>query len=314
MRIEHPLRNAIDLVIHHAPIEVQLIVTRRCNLNCGYCHEADRSSEHVPTPVLKRRIDAIHRLRAVSVTLLGGEPLLHPDIVTLVAYAHQRCQVSMTTNGYLLEPELIERLNDAGLTTLQLSIDALVRSRGAYIQKTLDTLRGKLDMLCHLATFDAHVTVVLCPETVQGFRHLLREIKRYPIRVSINLVHDENGRCTIKGLPYLDAWSGHFETGQVFSHLEEQYGTRLLRGDPEQWHCRAGERSLYVDENGQVQYCASQRGRIHCDIENYDAEMARQHGSWKKGCERGCSVFCVYRASLVDNSPLTAMSRMLRNG
>lgn len=314
MRIEHPLRSAVSLVLYRAPIEVQLIVTRRCNLSCGYCNEANGSSPPVPSDVLRRRIDAAHRLRSVSITMLGGEPLLHPDIVSLVSYANRQCQVSITTNGFLLEPDTVRKLNDAGLSTLQLSIDGLERSSGGYIQKSLRSLRHKLDMVCRLAAFETHATVVLCPETLLGFGRLLGELRQYPIRVSINLVHDANGKTVIQGIPYLDAWQEHFTTSQVFSRLEQQYGANLLRGNPQDWHCRAGERSLYVDEFGEVQYCASQRGRVGCDIEHYDTANAHRHGSQKKGCEQGCSVFCVYRASLVDNSPLRAATQLIRKG
>lgn len=312
MRVEHPLRSAVDLVFCHAPIEVQLIVTRRCNLSCGYCNEADHASPPVPTDVLKRRIDAIHRLRAVSITLLGGEPLLHPDLASIVSYANRRSQVSITTNGFLLEPDIISGLNDAGLSTLQLSIDAMERS-GRYIQKSLDCLQRKLEMVCQLAAFDTHVTVVLCPETLPRFSELLRALKQFPVRVSVNLVHDASGKSLVSGSPYLLAWLEHFHVSRVFSTLEQRYGSSLLQGEPRDWHCRAGERSLYVDELGQVQYCASQRGRIGCDIEDFDTKAARRNGALKKNCERGCSVFCVYRASLVDNNPLFAAAQLLKN-
>ena len=63
----------------YRPLVTNLVITRRCNLSCGYCQEYDKVSPPVPTAVLKARIDHLRRLRSVMVTLTGGESLLHPD-------------------------------------------------------------------------------------------------------------------------------------------------------------------------------------------------------------------------------------------
>ena len=66
----------------------QLIVTRRCNLSCGYCNEFDKVSQPVPYETLTQRID--HLTDELGVTImdfLGGEPLLHPRMPNLIAHA-----------------------------------------------------------------------------------------------------------------------------------------------------------------------------------------------------------------------------------
>src|SRR5689334_23379972 len=106
------------------PLIANLIITRRCNLSCGYCYEYDKVSPPVPLETLKERIDHIARLRAVFVTLTGGESLLNPDADKVVAYAREQGLVPfLNTNAYLLTKEWIERLNDAGLYGMQISVD-----------------------------------------------------------------------------------------------------------------------------------------------------------------------------------------------
>src|SRR6266516_4513861 len=119
MRIDHPFRSAFDLLFRKSPIEAQLVVIRRCNLSCGYCSEYDAHSPEVPFDVLCTRIDAIHRLRAANIAMLGGEPLLHSRIDDVVRHAAERAQVSVTTNGFLLDRKMIDRLGEAGLANLQ---------------------------------------------------------------------------------------------------------------------------------------------------------------------------------------------------
>ena len=67
------------------PLLAQFVVTRRCNLACGYCHEYDAVSPPVDAELLMRRIDHAAGLGTLVITLTGGEPLLHLRLVELVA-------------------------------------------------------------------------------------------------------------------------------------------------------------------------------------------------------------------------------------
>ena len=151
-------------------MDAQLIVTRRCNLSCGYCYEYDNFSEPVPFEILKTRIDALHRLGAINITMLGGEPLMHPEIAELVRYAGRKANVSIVTNGFLLRNGVIESLNEAGLNNLTVSIDTLHADPSRYIQKSFRSLHTRLARLQNLAKFDVHVTAVLCESSRDDFR------------------------------------------------------------------------------------------------------------------------------------------------
>jgi len=317
MRIEHPLRAAFDLLVRKSPVEAQLVVIRRCNLSCGYCSEYDEHSAEVPYEVLCARIDAIHRLRAVNIALLGGEPLLHSRVDDLVRHAARRAQVSITTNAFLLDRTMIDRLGDAGLSNLQVSIDALRPDASRYVQKTLRSLRPKLDRLAAHARFDVHVTTVLCAETLADFEDLMRELGEYPFRISVNIVHDDRGQAVARGAAFVRAWERHFHEGRPFSFIEEDYGRRILSGERPSWTCQAGARFLYVGEDGTVELCSAQRGRIGKKITEYTESDLEAHRGRPKGCEEGCSILCVYRDSLLDNDPAAlglAMLRGLRAG
>jgi MoaA/NifB/PqqE/SkfB family radical SAM enzyme len=84
------------------PLLVQLVVTRRCNLSCGYCSDATTCRAGT-VEVLEQRIDHIAKLGTLVLTLTGGEPLLHPKLDHLIARAVSHGMVVTTiSNGYPL--------------------------------------------------------------------------------------------------------------------------------------------------------------------------------------------------------------------
>src|ERR1019366_10775107 len=102
------------------PIMAHIIPTRRCNLSCTYCNEYDDFSKPVPTETVIARINHLADLGTVIVTLSGGEPLLHPDLDEIIRAMRRRGLIAgMITNGYLLTPDRVQRLNRAGLDWMQ---------------------------------------------------------------------------------------------------------------------------------------------------------------------------------------------------
>jgi MoaA/NifB/PqqE/SkfB family radical SAM enzyme len=282
-------------------MDAQLIVTRRCNLSCGYCSEYDNFSEPVPLEILKERIDALHRLGSMNITMLGGEPLMHPDLPELVSYAGRKANVSVVTNGFLLRNSAIESLNAAGLNNLTVSVDTLHADPTRYIQKSFRSLKTRLERLARLAKFDVHVTAVLCESSKDDFRELMREIQAFGFRMSLNLIHNHKGYIAIGGEPYQGLYEEFYREGEPFTFLDYEYGKALLAGETPEWKCRAGARYLYVDEHGDVQLCASQLGRLGKPILEYTKADLDANSKSYKGCEEGCSVGCAFRCSLVDD-------------
>jgi MoaA/NifB/PqqE/SkfB family radical SAM enzyme len=314
MKIEKPLKTLYDIVVHGAPIEAQLIVTRRCNLSCGYCFEYDNTSAPVPTDEIFRWIDSLHRLKVVHMTLLGGEPLMHPQVADIVAYGRRHSTVSITTNGFLISDAMIEKLNAADLSHMQISIDTSKPDPSNYIQKSLKVLRPKLARLKKLATFDLHLAAVLCEHSKDEVKELLQEAKELGIPISLSVMHDDVGRVAITGEPYLSLYQyyGDHTNHFGFSLVDFEYSHKLLEGKTPKWRCRAGARSLYVDEFGKVQLCASQRGRLDKPVVDYTWDDIRTHSRTDKGCEDGCAVDCVFRASQVDNDKMGLLKALLK--
>src|SRR6185437_7501895 len=98
------------------PILAHIIPIRRCNLACKYCNEYDDVSKPVPLETMFQRVDKLAALGTTVVCISGGEPLLHPELDSIIGRARGHGIIAgLITNGYLLTAERIQRLNAAGL-------------------------------------------------------------------------------------------------------------------------------------------------------------------------------------------------------
>src|SRR5215475_548386 len=137
-----------------------IIPTRRCNLACTYCNEFDDFSAPIPIDEMVRRIDRLGYLKTAIVTISGGEPLLHPEIETIIQrIRHHGMIAGIITNGYLLTPKKIQALNDSGLEHLQISIDNI--QPDDVSKKSLRVLDRKLEHLAEFAEFAVNINSVI---------------------------------------------------------------------------------------------------------------------------------------------------------
>src|SRR5437879_8019365 len=148
------------LVSTKHPILVHIIPMRQCNLACTYCNEFDDFSKPVPLEEMKKRLDALADMGTSIITISGGEPLMHPDLDEVIRHMRRRGMIAgLITNGFYLNKERIERLNEAGLEHLQISIDHVVPDE--LSQKCLKTLDCRVVMLSQDAVLTLNINSVL---------------------------------------------------------------------------------------------------------------------------------------------------------
>lgn len=111
---------------------MRLSVTDQCNLSCCYCKPngtpyCQKNTQRInffETLEVARHIDSIAGINKIRIT--GGEPLLAPNVATLVHKLHQqfpKAELCLTTNGILLK-RFVRDLKQAGLHRINISLDA----------------------------------------------------------------------------------------------------------------------------------------------------------------------------------------------
>jgi MoaA/NifB/PqqE/SkfB family radical SAM enzyme len=284
------------------PLLAHIIPVRRCNLACTYCNEFDDFSPPVPIETMYQRIDKLADLGTSLVTISGGEPLLHPELDDVIRRIRKNGMVAgLITNGYLLVPERIERLNHAGLEWLQISIDNAMPDEVS--KKSLKVLDKKLQLLAEYADFHVNINSVVgggIPNPQDALTISKRALE-LGFTSTVGIIHDGSGQLQ----PLNDEERGIY---QEIKSMEKRSFTRInafqdniAQGRPNQWRCRAGARYLYICENGLVHYCSQQRGYPGVPLENYTTADIRREYFTEKSCAPHCTVSCVHQVSIFDS-------------
>mgnify|MGYP001084772814 CR=1 FL=1 len=121
-----------------APICITWEVTGVCNLRCRHCLSSagERVNGELSLKEAKELIDELAEMQVFYVNVGGGEPFCRPDLFDIIAHAVRRdLPLQISTNGTLIDPELVGRLSDLPYLYLQVSLDGATR-------RVNDAIRG----------------------------------------------------------------------------------------------------------------------------------------------------------------------------
>jgi GTP 3',8-cyclase len=158
MQLE-PLKDGHGRVIG----DLRVSVTDRCNFRCQYCMPAEglpwlERDEILSFEEIARLVALFASMGVHDVRLTGGEPLVRrdfPRLAAMLADIEQVHDLSVTTNGYLLERDA-EALVRAGIDRFNVSVDSLQKDRFFELTRR-DALPQVLRGLATLGQFpEAH--------------------------------------------------------------------------------------------------------------------------------------------------------------
>ena len=100
--------------------------TSACNLTCEGCYRENVAKSHKPLELVRREVETFRDLRnSDGISIAGGDPLMHPQIVDIVALiAEQGFKPVINTNGGMLTRELLRELKQAGAVGFTFHIDS----------------------------------------------------------------------------------------------------------------------------------------------------------------------------------------------
>jgi len=122
-------RNVKAAMAGHAwPATANLAITMRCQCNCVHCSAApfkEPKRRELTSDEIKSVVTQAVNMGSTLVIFVGGDPLLHKDIYNFIAHVDRNKAVPMIfTNGDLLTADNVKKLADAGLFSMNISIDS----------------------------------------------------------------------------------------------------------------------------------------------------------------------------------------------
>ncbi|MET8089571.1 GTP 3',8-cyclase MoaA [Micromonospora sp. NPDC005220] len=187
--------------------DLRVSLTDKCNLRCTYCMPAEglpwlAGPELLTDEEIVRLVRvAVELLGVTEVRFTGGEPLIRPglvDIVAAVAALEPRPRVSLTTNGIGLD-RLAPALRAAGLDRVNVSLDTLDPGRFTKL-----TRRPRLDAV--LAGLAGASAAGLSPVKINSV--LMRGVNEDEAPALLRFALDHNYQLRIIEQMPLDAQHG----------------------------------------------------------------------------------------------------------
>lgn len=108
--------------------------TSKCNLSCYGCYRINKSNSHKTLEDIKYELDVFKKYRKTDcISIAGGEPLLYPDLIDLVAEIKSRgLKPIVNTNGIALTKELLHELKKAGVFGFTFHVDSKQKREGWF--------------------------------------------------------------------------------------------------------------------------------------------------------------------------------------
>ncbi len=331
------LRTNIDI---SRPTQVYALINRRCNSKCKMCdcwRDPSIWDQELPAAIWNRFIDDLSDFsKGFSLSLSGGEPLLKQDLFEILDRCKARkVATSVTTNGLLLNERNINKLLEAQLLTLNISLDSLA-------DEVNDVLRGvpdetaivlkNLDKLIELNRASGTNTPIVLKAVVSKYNlndlHILAEYAR------------DNGLSGVSYQPLFE-WSDEsremmdvdFEdlakaVDRLVQMKEDGYPILNSKSSILQWNdyfagkakrttsaCVVPLRNIFIDYIGNIVICGRHGntiGNIKDDLisEIWFKQETRKMRKRLVHCKQMCLATCTIKRSFKDY--LALFSRLRR--
>jgi MoaA/NifB/PqqE/SkfB family radical SAM enzyme len=219
----------------------------------------------------------------------------------------------MSTNGFLLNRQLLADLQEAGLDDMQISVDRMTPI--ASTRKAMKSIVHKLDWFKD-SKVRLNVSGVLFKDTLDEMAQVIDTCLDLGIPVSARVVHDDlvHDRALRKAseseplLRLLEQQEKLKRSGQKIRSTWNllTYQKKMLRQEPIEWTCIAGYKYFFVSSTGKFWLCSQVRTERHI-LEITQEDLLGYNR--KKNCQAGCGVYCTVEASLAVSHPLRYAGR-----
>lgn len=271
-------------------LSLTIAPTIDCNFACPYCYETPKKGfmdKTVQEAILKMIKDSAKSTRKIYISWYGGEPLLAKDIVLYLSGEIKKIcneneieySASMVTNGFLLNRELIDKLNEVEVNSYQITIDGppeIHNERRRLRGEKKDTFNKLVENIKLLKEKNNTVNIRVNVDNsnkdrVDELFDILAENDLKDLNINIGHVKDHKEGCFSLGgscLNNKEYAEYDFECRQSLKKRDFNIGNELYYPEVKSNYCCADSSTAFViDPEGYMYKC-------WCDVGNIDSALA----------------------------------------
>jgi len=212
--------------------------TARCNLHCFGCYRKNEKNSHKPLEEVIHELDVFQSLRKSDcISIAGGEPLLYPNIIELVAEIKSRgLKPVINSNGIALTKELLHELKKAGVFGFTFHVDSKQgRGRGSEWEGKNEIELNKLRLkFAEMLAAEGNISCSFNSTVYEDTLHYVPELVDWAHK-HIDIVNTMVFilfRYITPSLPY-DFYAGEekIEWDEIMYHSDEEEVTDIMSPD-----------------------------------------------------------------------------------
>ncbi len=222
-------------------MDIAFNVTRKCNKGCDYCY-LNLTGEDLSFERIKEIVKASD---PETVTLTGGEPLIHPNIEELLSFLSQRGNhIHLLSNGILLNEDYLSAIREAN----------------AELFVTYNEPNKRISQNLHQADhrgIDVNLHHVLTEKSVESLDEICQDLRFAKSLLLLYPTDLGDGKVTMyspdEWFPLLDRAILTTQSYGIKTYFEQAFakkGSELAKQQP----CPTGK-DLFIDANGMAYPC-----------------------------------------------------------
>lgn len=248
---------------------IQLEVTRRCNLRCQHCYLTDYSGKgELTKEELFLLIDQAHELGVHEIHITGGEPTVRKDLKDIIKYIYDKgMHGKLYTNGTNLSEEFLRFLSNVGIDGVKVSLDGFKpkthndfrRAKDGF-SKTIENIKRMQEqgIPVEVTTVINKINIKETNDLINFFKNQLKVDYHIDSFVPIGQGLKSELDISITDEEYIEAVAQEF---MEILQLGEKGKKHSVKSDlkpkkeKNEYFCGAGNSYVFITSKGLVKFC-----------------------------------------------------------
>lgn len=247
---------------------IQLEVTRRCNLRCKHCYLTDYSGKgELTKEELFSLIDQASEMGVHEIHITGGEPTVRKDLKDIIKYIYDKgMHGKLYTNGTNLSEEFLRFLSEIGIDGVKVSLDGFKpkthndfrRAKDGF-SKTIDNIKRLQEqgIPVEVTTVINKINVKETQDLISFFKNQLKVDYHIDSFVPIGQGLKSELDISITDEEYIEAVAQEFMEILELGEKGEKHSVKsdLNSKKENNFFCGAGNSYVFITSKGLVKFC-----------------------------------------------------------